>query len=89
MLKPKPEGHTGEASRWEVVQADSMHALTHTAGVQCGGPARAPPSGQAWAGSSRCIWHGFLAGRTHSPGLQTDRPVCVGTQAEGADEKKI
>lgn len=45
------------------------HTLTHTAGGQCGGPARAPPSGRAWAGSSRCIWRGFLAGRTRSPGL--------------------
>ena len=45
------------------------HTLTHTAGGRCGGPARAPPSGRAWAGSSRCIWRGFLAGRTRSPGL--------------------
>ena len=73
MLKPKPEGHTGGASWWEALQADSMHALTHTAGVRCGGSAHVPPSGQAWAGSSRCIWHGFLAGCTHSPGLPTDR----------------
>lgn len=45
------------------------HPHLHTAGGRMRGPAHALLSGRAWAGSSRCIWRGFLAGRTRSPGL--------------------
>lgn len=60
------------------------HTLTHTAGGRCGGPARALLSGRAWAGSSRCIWRGFLAGRTRSPGLWDRQPAQAGAASTGA-----
>lgn len=75
VLKPEPRRiqRTGSMVGRLLRQAAYTHTLTHTAGGRCGGPAHVLPSGQAWAGSSRCIWHGFLAGRTRNPGLQRDR----------------
>lgn len=71
VLKPEPGRihRTGSVAGRLLRKAVNAHTLTHTAGGRCGGPAHVLPSGQAWAGSSRCIWHGFLAGRTHNPGL--------------------
>lgn len=75
---PEPEGHTGKALRWEVTQTNTHTPRTHTAGGRCGGPAHALLSGRAWAGSSRCIWRGFLAGCTRNPGLQNRQDAQAG-----------
>lgn len=75
----------GEVAR----QTSHTHTVTHTVGGQCGGPAHALPSGRAWAGSSRYIWRGFLAGRTCNPELKNRQDVQannVGTPAEGVDQ---
>lgn len=69
-------------------QAASVHTLTHTAGGRCGGPAHVLPSGRAWAGSSKCRWHGFLAGHTRNPGLRNRQDIQaahIRTQAETGD----
>ena len=86
-LKTRLEGHMGVALRWGGAPGrwcTHTHTLTHTAGGRCGGPAHAPLSGPAWAGSSRCIWRGFLAGRTRSPGLWDRQAAQAGAASTGA-----
>jgi hypothetical protein len=44
-----------------------VDGLTHTAEGRHEGPAHARLSGQAWAGNSKCIWHGFLGEGIRNP----------------------